>query len=103
MFVLDDAAKSSGDASVNNELQIQQRNGDISFTYLGPLRDSERRDLNCAVKEYLLIAGYRLTAMTFYEEVGIRKFINLFFVLTPVNFLVLSYVFLVQFRQLLIS
>ncbi|KAK9110631.1 hypothetical protein Sjap_018691 [Stephania japonica] len=42
---------------------------DISFSDLGPLKDNERRDLNCAVKEYLLLAGYRLTAMTFYEEV----------------------------------
>ncbi|KAI3976543.1 hypothetical protein MKX01_008401 [Papaver californicum] len=40
-----------------------------SFTDLGPLKDNERKDLNCAVKEYLLLAGYRLTAMTFYEEV----------------------------------
>jgi hypothetical protein len=38
---------------------------------LGPLKDNERRDLNCAVKEYLLLAGYRLAAMTFYEEVCI--------------------------------
>eukprot|EP00271_Cylindrocystis_brebissonii_P003864 TRINITY_DN15108_c0_g1_i1.p1 TRINITY_DN15108_c0_g1~~TRINITY_DN15108_c0_g1_i1.p1 ORF type:complete len:1242 (-),score=288.02 TRINITY_DN15108_c0_g1_i1:856-4581(-) len=29
----------------------------------------ERRDLNCAVKEYLVAAGYRLTAMTFRDEV----------------------------------
>ncbi|KAK9134337.1 hypothetical protein Syun_013667 [Stephania yunnanensis] len=43
---------------------------DISFSDLGPLKDNERRDLNCAVKEYLLLAGYRLTAMTFYEEVA---------------------------------
>eukprot|EP00250_Pteridium_aquilinum_P009534 c18734_g1_i1 orf=241-3768(+) len=34
-----------------------------------PLRESERRALNWAVKEYLLAAGYKLTAMTFYEEV----------------------------------
>ncbi|KAG9450463.1 hypothetical protein H6P81_010428 [Aristolochia fimbriata] len=40
-----------------------------SFSDLGPLKDVERRDLNCAIKEYLLLAGYRLTAMTFYEEV----------------------------------
>ncbi|XP_058089002.1 uncharacterized protein LOC131235710 [Magnolia sinica] len=42
---------------------------DGSFSDLGPLKDSERRHLNCAIKEYLLFAGYRLTAMTFYEEV----------------------------------
>ncbi|KAH7433811.1 hypothetical protein KP509_07G087500 [Ceratopteris richardii] len=34
-----------------------------------PLRESERMALNWAVKEYLLSAGYKLTAMTFYEEV----------------------------------
>ncbi|KAI5073490.1 hypothetical protein GOP47_0011503 [Adiantum capillus-veneris] len=34
-----------------------------------PLRESERMALNWAVKEYLLAAGYKLTAMTFYEEV----------------------------------
>ncbi|KAJ1442565.1 LIS1-like proteiny motif [Sesbania bispinosa] len=61
---------SSGDVSVNDKLQIQQQNGNTSPTALGPLKDTERRHLNCAVKEYLLIAGYRLTAMTFYEEVG---------------------------------
>ncbi|BBM96799.1 hypothetical protein Mp_1g00840 [Marchantia polymorpha subsp. ruderalis] len=37
---------------------------------LGPLGDGDRTDLNCAVKEYLVAAGYKLTAMTFYEEVG---------------------------------
>ncbi|XP_078428527.1 HEAT repeat-containing protein isoform X2 [Wolffia australiana] len=37
---------------------------------LGSLKDEERQVLNCAVKEYLMIAGYRLTAMTFYEEVA---------------------------------
>ncbi|KAK2365465.1 RAB11-binding protein RELCH [Trifolium repens] len=72
----DDATiKSSGDVSVNRggdgELQTQQQKGNnqSSFADLGPVKDTERRDLNCAVKEYLLIAGYRLTAMTFYEEV----------------------------------
>ncbi|XP_019452090.1 PREDICTED: lisH domain and HEAT repeat-containing protein KIAA1468 [Lupinus angustifolius] len=63
------AAHSSGDVSVNDGQQILPQKKDISFTDLGPLKDTERRDLNCAVKEYLLIAGYRLTAMTFYEEV----------------------------------
>jgi hypothetical protein len=76
----DDATiKSSGDVSVNRggdgdegELQTQQQKGNnqSSFADLGPVKDTERRDLNCAVKEYLLIAGYRLTAMTFYEEVS---------------------------------
>ncbi|WCJ25320.1 HEAT repeat-containing protein [Euphorbia peplus] len=49
--------------------EILQRKKDVPFSDLGPLKDNERCDLNCAVKEYLLIAGYRLTAMTFYEEV----------------------------------
>ncbi|QHO42671.1 uncharacterized protein DS421_5g156160 [Arachis hypogaea] len=52
--------------------QIQEQknnnNSNTSFTDLGPLKNTERRDLNYAVKEYLLFAGYRLTAMTFYEE-----------------------------------
>ncbi|KAM5558021.1 RAB11-binding protein RELCH [Rosa sericea] len=56
-------------ASVNNGPQYQRQKTDVSFSDLGPLKDNERRDLNCAVKEYLLIAGYRLTAMTFFEEV----------------------------------
>ena len=68
-FYFGAAAQSSGDVSVNDGQQIQQQKK-TSFTDLGPLKDTERRDLNCAVKEYLLIAGYRLTAMTFYEEVG---------------------------------
>lgn len=54
---------------MNDGQQIHQKKN-TSFTDLGSLKDNERRDLNCAVKEYLLIAGYRLTAMTFYEEVG---------------------------------
>lgn len=59
---------SSKDTSINDAPKIQQQKR-TSFTDLGPLKDQERRDLNCAVKEYLLQAGYRLTAMTFYEEV----------------------------------
>jgi hypothetical protein len=42
---------------------------ETTLSSLGPLKDAEKRDLNCAVKEYLLFAGYRLTAMTFIEEV----------------------------------
>lgn len=42
-----------------------------SFYDLGPLKEIERRDLNYAVKEYLLNADYKLTAMAFYEEVKI--------------------------------
>ncbi|XP_024037532.1 lisH domain and HEAT repeat-containing protein KIAA1468 homolog isoform X1 [Citrus clementina] len=53
----------------NHGVEFQRQKRDISFSDLGPLKDIERKDLNCAVKEYLLLAGYRLTAMTFYEEV----------------------------------
>ncbi|XP_049931986.1 uncharacterized protein LOC116247963 [Nymphaea colorata] len=56
----DIAAWSNGTASKEKE---------CSFLDLGPLKDGERRDLNCAIKEYLVFAGYRLTALTFYEEV----------------------------------
>lgn len=55
--------------SINHGPGLQRRKRDASFSELGPLNDNERHDLNCAVKEYLLLAGYRLTAMTFYEEV----------------------------------
>lgn len=73
-IIIDATTNSSGDVSVNRvgtELQTQQQKGNNngSFAALGPLKKNERRDLNFAVKEYLLIAGYRLTAMTFYEEV----------------------------------
>lgn len=44
----------------------EKRRGSVD---LGLLKDVERWVLNCAVKEYLMLAGYRLTAMTFYEEV----------------------------------
>ncbi|KAK3160930.1 hypothetical protein QOZ80_1BG0068410 [Eleusine coracana subsp. coracana] len=47
----------------------QQDKRDVKISALGPLKDTERKDLNCAVKEYLLLAGYRLAAMTFIEEV----------------------------------
>ncbi|RDX66985.1 LisH domain and HEAT repeat-containing protein, partial [Mucuna pruriens] len=66
------AVQSNGDVSERIiEEQKGNNNNNITFTtsVLGPLKDTERRDLNCAVKEYLLTAGYRLTAMTFYEEV----------------------------------
>ncbi|KAK7374867.1 hypothetical protein VNO80_08310 [Phaseolus coccineus] len=62
------AAKLSGDVSVNDGQKIEQKKKSF-FTDLGTLKETERQDLNCAVKEYLLLAGYRLTAMTFYEEV----------------------------------
>lgn len=56
-------------ASENNGSTVQPVKKDVSFSELGPLKDNERLDINSAVKEYLLLAGYRLTAMTFYEEV----------------------------------
>ncbi|KAL4322987.1 hypothetical protein AHAS_Ahas14G0265400 [Arachis hypogaea] len=62
-------AAQSRDVSLNDGQQIQEQKKNTSFIDLGPLKDIERQDLNCAVKEYLLMAGYRLTAMTFYEEV----------------------------------
>ncbi|XP_031116420.1 RAB11-binding protein RELCH homolog isoform X2 [Ipomoea triloba] len=57
-----------GELIVSLTKKMQQKR-EASFSDLGPLKDNERKYLNCAVKEYLLIAGYRLTAMTFYEEV----------------------------------
>ena len=75
---------------MNDRQQIQQQKSNTSFTDLGPLKDTERRDLNYAVKEYLLIAGYRLTAMTFYEEV-----------LAQLHFL--PYVFLLSFCLFLLA
>ncbi|KAL3527015.1 hypothetical protein ACH5RR_011671 [Cinchona calisaya] len=55
--------------NVDASVDFQHQRKDVSFSDLGSLKDNERRDLNCAVKEYLLLAGYRLAAMTFYEEV----------------------------------
>uniref|UniRef100_A0A0D9V1J2 LisH domain-containing protein n=1 Tax=Leersia perrieri TaxID=77586 RepID=A0A0D9V1J2_9ORYZ len=52
-----------------NEGSNQHDKRDAKISTLGPLKDNERKDLNCAVKEYLLLAGYRLAAMTFIEEV----------------------------------
>ncbi|KAJ4972514.1 hypothetical protein NE237_005688 [Protea cynaroides] len=65
----DDLSGSNLDVSVEDGPTLQQGKKNTSFSDLGPLKDSERKDLNCAIKEYLLLAGYRLTAMTFYEEV----------------------------------
>ena len=36
---------------------------------LGLLGERERLVLDCAVKEYLMAAGYKIAAMTFQEEV----------------------------------
>ncbi|KAL6551842.1 hypothetical protein OROGR_007996 [Orobanche gracilis] len=65
---MDESSGTDASGSTDNR-QIVQLAKDMSFLDLGPLKDNERLDLNCAVKEYLLLAGYRLTAMTFYEEV----------------------------------
>ncbi|KAK6255756.1 hypothetical protein SCA6_017061 [Theobroma cacao] len=64
----DKLSESSASNSVNHTPGISRQKRDAPFSDLGPLKANERKDLNCAVKEYLLIAGYRLTAMTFYEE-----------------------------------
>ena len=66
---MDAHVESSTSDSVNHVVEIHRQKKDAPFSDIGPLKSNERRDLNCAVKEYLLIAGYRLTAMTFYEEV----------------------------------
>jgi hypothetical protein len=54
---------------LTNEGSSHHDKRDAKISTLGPLKDNERKDLNCAVKEYLLLAGYRLAAMTFIEEV----------------------------------
>ncbi|CAA0817266.1 HEAT repeat-containing protein [Striga hermonthica] len=66
---LDESNGRSANSTKDNIQIVEQVKRDESFLDLGPLKDNERLDLNCAVKEYLLLAGYRLTAMTFYEEV----------------------------------
>ncbi|WOL17581.1 lisH domain and HEAT repeat-containing protein [Canna indica] len=65
----DELNGSSSDLSVADGSTKQLNKREISYISLGPLKDTERKDLNCAVKEYLLFAGYRLTAMTLLEEV----------------------------------
>ncbi|KAL3813275.1 hypothetical protein ACJIZ3_014543 [Penstemon smallii] len=65
----DETNRTTVDSSANNGSPIQPMKRKVSFSDLGTLKDNERMDINCAVKEYLLLAGYRLTAMTFYEEV----------------------------------
>lgn len=42
-------------------------NGNVKV--LGKLGEKERLDINCAVKDYLMVAGYKISAMTFQEEV----------------------------------
>lgn len=63
------SAGTNGNVSLDPPCDIKRQRKDTTLSNLGPVKDSERQDLNCAVKEYLLLAGYRLTAMTFYEEV----------------------------------
>jgi hypothetical protein len=67
---IDKSEEMDSDEFGGNRPEIQRKKKDFSFTDIGPLKNNERQDLNCAVKEYLLLAGYRLTAMTFYEEVS---------------------------------
>jgi len=53
-------------------------NGEKSLTSngivkeLGKLGEKERLDINCALKEYLMVSGYKISAMTFQEEVLIE-------------------------------
>ncbi|MBA0847564.1 hypothetical protein Goshw_019960 [Gossypium schwendimanii] len=65
----DKSSEPSVSNHVNHAPEIHRQKRDAPFSDLGPLKANERKDLNCTVKEYLLLAGYRLTAMTFYEEV----------------------------------
>ncbi|KAL6960962.1 hypothetical protein U1Q18_038727 [Sarracenia purpurea var. burkii] len=69
-LTLDEFTGSNTDIVRCNGPDSQQGKRETLFSDLGPLKDNERRDINCAVKEYLLLAGYRLAAMTFYEEVA---------------------------------
>lgn len=84
-FCMLEFAELNEDNHGNHGVEFQRQKRDISFSDLGPLKDIERKDLNCAVKEYLLLAGYRLTAMTFYEEVRMRA--QTLFLLSPSSLL----------------
>ncbi|XP_039039227.1 RAB11-binding protein RELCH homolog [Hibiscus syriacus] len=68
-FYLDKLSESSLSNNKNHALEFHRQKKDALFSTLGPLKANERKDLNFAVKEYLLIGGYRLTAMTFCEEI----------------------------------
>lgn len=70
VFMLYANVESSVSNNINQALEVHRQKRDAPFSTLGPLKANERKDLNCAVKEYLLIGGYRLTAMTFCEEVS---------------------------------
>ncbi|KAH9622948.1 hypothetical protein KSS87_016695 [Heliosperma pusillum] len=67
--LLHEANGTNGIVSVESPIDLKRQKKKITLSNLGPLKNNERQDLNCAVKEYLLLAGYRLSAMTFYEEV----------------------------------
>lgn len=68
-FSPEDSNGRLSDTSTHDGSISQQDKRDVKISALGPLKDNERKDLNCVVKEYMLLAGYRLTAMTFIEEV----------------------------------
>ncbi|XP_020238059.1 RAB11-binding protein RELCH [Cajanus cajan] len=73
------ASPSNADLSLSDSQTRPHKltlNTSFSASALGPLKDTERRDLNSAVKEYLLNAGYKLTAITFYEEVADQNLDN---------------------------
>ncbi|MCO5584303.1 hypothetical protein L7F22_038227 [Adiantum nelumboides] len=61
--------KSTGDVDKRESTTNTKNKVQSLGLFRDPLRESERMALNWAVKEYLLAAGYKLTAMTFYEEV----------------------------------
>ena len=71
---------------VSLDIDIRRQKKDSTLSNMGPVKDNERHDLNCAVKEYLLLAGYRLTAMTFYEEVILILLCAFLFSLLPACF-----------------
>jgi hypothetical protein len=57
-----------GVATVPGDIeQSSARNG--NHKDLGSLGEKERINVNCAVQQYLMTAGYKITAMTFQEEV----------------------------------
>lgn len=56
------------DTATNGEKSMTS-NGSVKV--LGKLGEKEKLDINCAVKEYLMVAGYKISAMTFQEEVNL--------------------------------
>jgi hypothetical protein len=60
-----------GVATVPGDIEHSSaRNG--NHKDLGSLGEKERTNVNCAVQQYLMTAGYKITAMTFQEEVTRR-------------------------------